>query len=178
VFTSGVYDQPWSNHLCLYKRGGNKAKKPSNILPYNQSISRAVLVHKIMATNYYSDGTASNDDGTCMFALKLLGGFMEPFTIKADAELGLMDQLLATEHAMTATSWWHGCRVLPWRPPRWTAFSGFLASHSEVQCDTEVRSDGKSCRSYAAGPVCKWFTQNGVESWTWTRLSWECGTCT
>jgi caffeic acid 3-O-methyltransferase len=104
-----------------------------------------------------------------MHALKLLAGFAVPFTIKAVIELGIMDRLLTVERAMSAGELTAG---LPCpAPATGTAMVDrmlrFLASHSVVRCATEseLGPDGKSCRRYAAAPVCKWFARGGgVES--------------
>jgi caffeic acid 3-O-methyltransferase len=92
-----------------------------------------------------------------MFALKLLGGFAVPFTIKAVIELGLMDQLLTAELVVQLP--------LPAKVVTMVdRLLRFLASHSVVRCTTVVGTDGNTCRqSYAASPVCKWFARNGVE---------------
>lgn len=104
-----------------------------------------------------------------MFALKLLGGFAVPCTVKAIIELGIMDRLLTAERAMSAEELMAG---MPCACPDTAAamvdrMLRFLASHSVVRCATEseLGPDGKSCRRYAAAPVCKWFARGaGVES--------------
>jgi caffeic acid 3-O-methyltransferase len=120
-------------------------------------------------TSNYAVGKGNQDDETCMHALKLLAGFAVPFTIKAVIELGIMDRLLTVERAMSAEELMAG---LPCpAPATGTAMVDrmlrFLASHSVVRCATEseLGPDGKSCRRYAAAPVCKWFARGGgVES--------------
>jgi len=116
---------------------------------------------------------ANQDDEPCMHALKLLGGLAVPFTIKAVIELGIMDLLLAADRAMTAEAL---TAALPCPAPAPAAAAAmvdrmlrFLASHGVVRCATESEElgsdDGKSCRRYAAAPVCKWFARGGgVES--------------
>jgi len=103
--------------------------------------------------------------------MKLLGGLAVPFTIKAVIKLGIMDRLLTAERAMSAQELTAG---LPCRAPAPAAamvdrMLRFLASHGVVRCaatESELGSDdGKSCRRYAAAPVCKWFARgSGVES--------------
>ncbi|TVU11058.1 hypothetical protein EJB05_44620, partial [Eragrostis curvula] len=111
----------------------------------------------------HNNGIASNDDETCLHALNLLGGFAVPFTIKAVIELGIIDQLLTAESAMTAEK----LAVRLPCPAKAVAMVDrmlrFLASHNVVRCATEVGPDGKTCRSYAAAPVCKWFARNQEE---------------
>ncbi|TVU51393.1 hypothetical protein EJB05_02822, partial [Eragrostis curvula] len=112
----------------------------------------------------HCDTAASKDDEACMFALKLLGGFSVPMTLKAVIELGLIDQLLAADgRAMTMKEL---AARLPC--PGKTAdmvdrMLRFLASHGVVNCTTELGPDGTACRSYAAAPVCKWLAGKGAE---------------
>lgn len=78
-----------------------------------------------------------------MYALKLLGGFAVPFTLKAVIELGLMDQLLAAERAMSAEEL--VAQSLPRPAPAKVVtmvdrMLRFLASHSVVGCTTEELS--------------------------------------
>ncbi|TVU25395.1 hypothetical protein EJB05_27890, partial [Eragrostis curvula] len=107
---------------------------------------------------------SSKDDEACMFAMKLLGGFSVPMTLKAVIELGLIDQLLAADgRSMTVEEL---AARLPC--PSKTAdmvdrMLRFLASHSVVNCTTELGPDGTACRSYAATPVCKWLAVKGME---------------
>ncbi|TVU11057.1 hypothetical protein EJB05_44619, partial [Eragrostis curvula] len=111
----------------------------------------------------HDNGVVSSDDETCTYALNLLGGFAVPFTIKAAIELGLIDQLLTAESAMTAEKL---AERLPC-PAKSIAMVDrmlrFLASYNVVRCATKVGPDGKTCGSYAAAPVCKWFARNREE---------------
>nr|7WAQ_A Chain A, stilbene O-methyltransferase [Sorghum bicolor]7WAQ_B Chain B, stilbene O-methyltransferase [Sorghum bicolor]7WAQ_C Chain C, stilbene O-methyltransferase [Sorghum bicolor]7WAQ_D Chain D, stilbene O-methyltransferase [Sorghum bicolor]7WAR_A Chain A, stilbene O-methyltransferase [Sorghum bicolor]7WAR_B Chain B, stilbene O-methyltransferase [Sorghum bicolor]7WAS_A Chain A, stilbene O-methyltransferase [Sorghum bicolor]7WAS_B Chain B, stilbene O-methyltransferase [Sorghum bicolor] len=132
--------------------------------------------------SYDSSSSSSNDssarneeDESCMFALKLLGGFAVPFTIKAVIELGVMDQLLTAERAMSAEELVAAAVAAQLPRPEVACtmvdrLLRFLASHSVVRCTTEVvvgtdDATTTTCcrRSYAASPVCKWFARNGVE---------------
>ncbi|TVU25977.1 hypothetical protein EJB05_28501, partial [Eragrostis curvula] len=107
---------------------------------------------------------ALKDDEACMLAIKLLGGFSVPMTLKAVIELGLIDQLLAADgRAITVEELAAGLPCPGKTADMVDRMLRFLASHSVVNCITELGPDGMACRSYAALPVCKWLAGKGAE---------------
>ncbi|WVZ55997.1 hypothetical protein U9M48_006587 [Paspalum notatum var. saurae] len=93
----------------------------------------------------------TNDDEGCMYALELLGCHAVPMTINAADGRTVTPEELAARWPRPAEAAVAVDRMLR-----------YLASYSVVRCTTEVAPDGKARRSYAAAPVCKWFTtRNG-----------------